>query len=234
VSAAELDGMVAVVTGTAQGIGRAIAGQIRTAGATVHEVDKETVDLSVGGDVERFFAGVGDVDILVNVAGGVVGQTHVPIDELTDEAWDAVVDANLRTTMNCTRAAARSMKRRGYGRIVNISSGAGRSVSLTGIQAYASAKAAQIGFTRQVAYELGPHGITVNCIAPGFVLSNPTTQAQWDSYGVEGQRTLLEKIATRRTGTPDDIARGVLFFVSPAAGWVSGQTLSIDGGHSLF
>jgi 3-oxoacyl-[acyl-carrier protein] reductase len=233
-SAGELDGMVAVVTGTAQGIGRAIAEQLRAAGATVHAVDKDTVDLSVGSAVERFFAGVGDVDVLVNVAGGVVGQTHVPIDELTDAAWDAVVDANLRTTMNCTRAAARSMKRRRYGRIVTISSGAGRSVSLTGIQAYASAKAAQIGFTRQLAHELGPHGVTVNCIAPGFVLSNPTTQAQWESYGDEGQRALLEKIATRRTGTPEDIARGVLFFVSPAAGWISGQTLSIDGGHSLF
>jgi 3-oxoacyl-[acyl-carrier protein] reductase len=234
VSTAELDGMVAVVTGTAQGIGRAVAEQVRAAGATVHEVDKDTVDLSVRAEVEAFFGRVGDVDVLVNVAGGVCGQTHVPIDELTDEAWDTVVDANLRTTLNCTRAAARSMKRRRYGRIVNISSGAGRSVSLTGIQAYTSAKAAQIGFTRQMAHELGPHGITVNCIAPGFVLSNPTTQAQWDSYGEEGQRALVERIATRRTGTPGDIARGVLFFVSPDAGWVSGQTLSIDGGHSLF
>jgi len=230
----ELAGMVAVVTGTAQGIGRSIAGSIAAAGATVHGVDKDDVDLTVSADVEAFFAGVGDVDILVNVAGGVVGQTHVPIDEVTDEAWDAVVDANLRTTMNCTRAVARSMKRRGYGRIVNISSGAGRSVSLTGIQAYASSKAAQIGFTRQMAHELGPAGITVNCIAPGFVLSNPSTQRQWESYGEEGQRALVEKIATRRIGAPEDIARGVLFFVSPAAGWVSGQTLSIDGGHSLF
>jgi len=230
----ELSGMTAVVTGTAQGIGRAIAESIEAAGGTVHGVDKEDVDLTVSAAVEEFFAGVGDVDILVNVAGGVVGQTHVPIDELTDEAWDAVVDANLRTTMNCTRAAARSMKRRGYGRIVNISSGAGRSVSLTGIQAYASAKAAQIGFTRQMAHELGPAGITVNCIAPGFVLSNPSTQRQWESYGEDGQRALLERIATRRIGSADDIARGVLFFVSPAAGWVSGQTLSIDGGHSLF
>jgi 3-oxoacyl-[acyl-carrier protein] reductase len=229
-----LAGRVAVVTGTAQGIGGAIAAAARDAGATVHEVDKDDVDLSVSGAVEEFFARVGDVDILVNVAGGVCGQTHVPIDELTDEAWDAVVDANLRTAMNCTRAAARSMKRRGYGRIVTISSGAGRSVSLTGIQAYASAKAAQIGFTRQLAHELGPFGITVNCIAPGFVLSNPTTQAQWESYGPEGQQALLERIPVRALGAPDDIARGVLFFVSPAAGWVSGQTLSIDGGHSLF
>lgn len=231
---AELDGMVAVVSGTAQGIGRAIAESVRNAGATVHEVDKDTVDLSDSAAVEEFFKNIGTVDILVNVAGGVVGQTHVPIDEVTDASWNAVLDTNLRTTFNCTRAAARTMKERGYGRIVNISSGAGRSVSLTGIQAYTSAKAAQIGFTRQMAHELGKYGITVNCIAPGFVLSNPTTQKQWDSYGEEGQRALLEGIAVRKTGSPDDIARGVRFFVAPDASWVSGQTLSIDGGHSFF
>ncbi len=228
------DGLTAVVTGTAQGIGAAIAAALADAGATVHGVDRDTVDLTKTDQVEDFFTGVGDVDVLVTCAGGVVGQTHTPIDELTDEAWDAVVDANLRTTMTCTRAAARSMKRRRTGRIVTISSGAGRSVSLTGIQAYACAKAAQIGFTRQLAHELGLFGITVNGIAPGFVLSNPTTRAQWDSYGVAGQQALLEKIAVRATGTPEDIARGVLFFADPAAGWVSGQTLSIDGGHSLF
>ena len=230
----ELEGRSAVVTGTAQGIGRAIADRLAAAGVTVHAVDKDTVDLSDSRAVEGFFAEVGPVDILVNNAGGVVQQTHVPIDQVTDDAWNAVIAANLTTTMNCTRAAARGMKERGFGRIVMISSGAGRSVSLTGIQAYASAKAAQIGFTRQMAHELGPFGITVNCIAPGFVLSNPTTQAQWESYGEEGQRALLERIATRKTGTPADIARGVEFFVAPDAGWVSGQTISIDGGHSLF
>ena len=126
------------------------------------------------------------------------------------------------------------MKERRYGRIVNISSGAGRSVSLTGIQAYASAKAGQIGFTRQTAHELGQHGITVNSIAPGFVLSNPTSIAQYESYGEEGQQRLLQSIATRRLGKPEDIANGVLFFVAEEASWVTGQVISIDGGHSIF
>jgi 3-oxoacyl-[acyl-carrier protein] reductase len=229
-----LDGRAAVVTGTAQGIGRGIADLLESEGAIVHGVDKDTVDLRDSAAVDAFFAALGELHILVNNAGGVQGQTHTPIDELTDTAWDAVVDANLRTAFNCTRAAARLMKPARYGRIVNVSSGAGRSVSLTGIQAYTSAKAGQIGFTRQMAHELGPYGITVNCIAPGFVLSNPSTQAQWDSYGEEGQRALVERIATRRTGQPYDIARGVLFFVDRDAGWVSGQTISIDGGHSLF
>jgi 3-oxoacyl-[acyl-carrier protein] reductase len=229
-----LDGQAAVVTGTAQGIGRGIADLLESEGAIVHRVDKDTVDLRDSAAVDAFFAALGELRILVNNAGGVQGQTHTPIDELTDTAWDAVVDANLRTAFNCTRAAARLMKPARYGRIVNVSSGAGRSVSLTGIQAYTSAKAGQIGFTRQMAHELGPYGITVNCIAPGFVLSNPSTQAQWDSYGEEGQRALVERIATRRTGQPYDIARGVLFFVDRDAGWVSGQTISIDGGHSLF
>ncbi|MGN6332174.1 MAG: SDR family NAD(P)-dependent oxidoreductase [Motilibacteraceae bacterium] len=231
---ATLEGQVAVVTGTAQGIGREIAMALTAAGAAVHGVDRDHADLADSAQAEQFFEQVGDVDVLVNVAGGVCGQTHVPIDELSDEAWDSVVDANLRTAMNCSRAAARSMKRRHYGRIVTISSGAGRSVSLTGIQAYAAAKAAQIGLTRQLAHELGPFGITVNCIAPGFVLSNPTTQRQWESYGEDGQQALLERIPVRRLGTPEDIARGVMFFAAPGAGWVSGQTLSIDGGHSLF
>src|SRR5438309_1683514 len=119
------------------------------------------------------------------------------------------------------------MKSRRYGRIVNISSGAGRSISLTGIQAYASAKAGQIGLTRQLAHELGPWGITVNNIAPGFVRSNPTTERQWKSYGADGQSELVERIALRRLGTAADIAHGVLFFASEFAGWITGQVRTI-------
>jgi 3-oxoacyl-[acyl-carrier protein] reductase len=122
------------------------------------------------------------------------------------------------------------MKRRNWGRIVNISSGAGLGVSLTGIQAYASAKAGQIGLTRQLAHELGPWNITANNVAPGFVRSNPTTEKQWQAMGEQGQQKLLDGIALRRSGTPDDIVCAVMFFASEGAGWISGQVLSVDGG----
>jgi 3-oxoacyl-[acyl-carrier protein] reductase len=227
-------GRVAVVTGTAHGIGAAIAAALAEDGAVVHGIDKDTVDVTDAGAVREFFAGIGPVDVLVNNAGGVVGQVHQPIEDITDEAWAAVVNANLTSTFLCTRAVAPSMKQRGWGRIVNISSGAGRSVSLTGIQAYASSKAGQIGFTRQMAHELGPFGVTVNCVAPGFVLSNPTTIKQWESYGEQGQAALVEGIATRKLGTAEDIAHGVRFFVAEQSSWITGQTLSIDGGHALF
>jgi len=228
-----LAGKTAVVTGTAHGIGTAIAQALAGDGATVHGVDKDTADLTDGGAVREFFSRTGAVDILVNNAGGVAGQVGHPLEEVTDQDWHAVVDANLTSTFLCTRAVVPGMKERGWGRIVNISSGAGRTVSLTGIQAYASAKAGQIGFTRQMAHELGPFGITVNCIAPGFILSNPTTERQWASYGEAGQRELVAGIATRRLGKPEDIANGVLFFVSERSSWVTGQTISIDGGHAL-
>ncbi len=231
---AGLGGRTALVTGTAQGIGASIGDVLAEEGATVHRVDRADVDVSDGAAVAAYLADLGRIDILVNCAGGVVGQVHHPIEEITDEAWNAVLDANLRSTFVMTRAVAPGMKAGGWGRIVNISSGAGRSVSLTGIQAYTSAKAGQIGFTRQLAYELGPYGITVNCIAPGFVRSNPTTERQWEGYGPDGQAALVAGIALRRTGEPVDIANGVRFFTSELASWVTGQTISIDGGHGFY
>ena len=228
-----LAGKTAVVTGTAHGIGAAIAEALRGDGASVHGVDKDEADLTRAGQVRRFFAALGGVDILVNNAGGVCGQVGHPLEEVTEDDWRAVIDANLTSTFLCTRAVVPGMKERGWGRIINISSGAGRTVSLTGIQAYASAKAGQIGFTRQMAHELGPFGITVNCIAPGFVLSNPTTERQWASYGEAGQAELVQGIAMRRLGQPADIANGVQFFAAPRSSWVTGQTISIDGGHAF-
>jgi 3-oxoacyl-[acyl-carrier protein] reductase len=173
----------------------------------------------------------GHVDVLVNNAGGVVGQVGRPVEEVTPEEWQVIFDVNLTGAFNFSQVVAPGMKAGVSGRIVNISSGAGLRVSLTGIQAYASAKAGLIGFTRQLAHELGPFGITVNCVAPGFVRSNPATERQWQSYGEEGQRKLVESIAMRRLGQPEDIAHAVLFFASEYAAWITGQTLAVDGGR---
>ncbi len=229
----ELGGKVALVTGAAHGIGRAIAATLESDGATVFAVDRDMADLSDPARVQKLLDDLPPVDILVNNAGGVVGQVGKPLEQVTDEEWQAVLDANLTTTFLCTRGVTPAMKKAGQGRIVNISSGAARGVSLTGIQAYVSAKAAQVAFTRQMAHELGPFGVTVNCIAPGFVLSNPTTQAQWQSYGPEGQQALVESTALRRLGSAQDIAEGVRFLASPRAAWITGQLISIDGGHGL-
>jgi len=244
-----------IVTGAAHGFGRAISVAFAERGARVWACDVIADELgeterlcraqggvcqaivtdvrdraAVDACVARASAASGHVDILVNNAGGVLGQVGRPLEQITPDEWQAIFDVNVTGAFYCSQAAAPGMKAARAGRIINISSGAGLGISLTGIQAYASAKAAQIGLTRQLAHELGPWGITVNNIAPGFVRSNPTTERQWESYGEEGQRALVDRIALKRLGTPEDIAHGVLFFASEYAGWITGQVLSIDGG----
>jgi 3-oxoacyl-[acyl-carrier protein] reductase len=251
----EFNGKTVIVTGAAHGFGRAISVAFAQRGASVWACDvlpdelNETrqlcrqaggvcevrpVDVSdrdaVFAFVEEATAAAGHVDILVNNAGGVLGQVGRPLDEITPEQFSAIFGVNVNGVFFFSQAVAPGMKAAGGGRIVNISSGAGLGISLTGIQAYASAKAAQIGLTRQLAHELGPFGITVNNIAPGFVRSNPTTERQWQSYGEDGQAALVQSIALRHLGTPDDIAHAVLFFASDYAGWITGQVLSVDGG----
>ena len=140
--------------------------------------------------------------------------------------------SNVDVAFWLAQAAAPSMKTTGRGRIVTVSSGAGLRPSLTGIQAYAAAKHALVGLTRQLSWELGPFGITVNSVAPGFVRSNPATERQWESYGADGQKRLVDGVHTKLLGTADDIAAAVLFFASDAAAWISGQVLSVDGGRS--
>ena len=248
-------GKTVMVTGAAHGFGRAISRAFAERGAVVWACDviedelRETEQLcreaggachacradvtnrqAVADAVASASAASGRVDILVNNAGGVCGQVGRPLEDISAADWQVIFDVNVTGAFYCSQAVAPAMKAARYGRIVNISSGAGLGISLTGIQAYASAKAAQIGLTRQLAHELGPWGITVNNIAPGFVRSNPTTERQWESYGEEGQRALVDRIALKRLGTPDDIAYGVLFFASDHAGWITGQVLSIDGG----
>lgn len=251
----DFSGKTAVVTGAAHGFGRAIALAFAQRGAAVWACDvlvdevleterlcvaaggtcvSRVVDVTSKRAVEAFVAegssANGRVDVLVNNAGGVLGQVGRPLEEVSEGDWQRIFDVNVTGAFLCSQAVAPGMKAAGWGRIINISSGAGLGVSLTGIQAYAAAKAAQIGLTRQLAHELGAWGITVNNIAPGFVRSNPTTERQWESYGEEGQRALVDRIALKRLGTPEDIAYGVLFFASDFAGWITGQVLSIDGG----
>jgi 3-oxoacyl-[acyl-carrier protein] reductase len=249
------DGQVALVTGAAHGFGRAIALAFAGLGAHVFACDVLATELgdtaalaqAQGSPIETHVLDVSDrgavhdavgavgrsrgrIDVLVNDAGGVLGQVGRPLEEISEADWRAIFAVNLDGVFYCSQAVAPVMKAARRGRIVNISSGAGLGISLTGIQAYASAKAGQIGLTRQLAHELGPWGITVNNVAPGFVRSNPTTERQWDSYGEDGQRRLVDNIALKRLGSPEDIAHAVLFFASEQAGWITGQTLSVDGG----
>jgi len=251
----DLTGKTAIVTGAAHGFGRAIGVALAREGTHVWLCDvlddevqqtarlcaevgrpgtARVVDVRDRAAVDRFVeeaaSTTGRADILVNNAGGVLGQVGRPLEEIAPGEWQAIFDVNVTGAFYCSQAVVPGMKAARGGRIINISSGAGLGISLTGIQAYASAKAAQIGLTRQLAHELGPWGITVNNIAPGFVRSNPTTERQWESYGEEGQRALVDRIALKRLGTPDEIAYGVLFFASDRAGWITGQVLSIDGG----
>ena len=221
----------ALVTGTAHGIGAAIAAALERHGASVHGVDKDSVDVTDREQVAALLERIGPVDILVNNAGGVVGQVGRPLEEVSDDEWQAVVDANLTSTFVCTRAVVPGMKAAGYGRIVNISSGAGRSVSLTGIQAYASAKAGQIGFTRQTAHELGPYGITVNSIAPGYIDTERMKRIYAMGDDPAAARSADEAaIPLRRFGDPVEIGDAVTFLCSERAGYISGITLLIDGG----
>ena len=153
-----------------------------------------------------------------------------PLEDVDPEAWHSIFAINVDATLYLAQALAPAMKATGWGRIVTISSGAGLRPSLTGIHAYTAAKHALVGLTKQLSLELAQNGITVNSIAPGFILSNPATQRQWETYGPQGQAQLINRIHTRRLGKPEDIAAAAAFLTAQEAGWITGQILSVDGG----
>ena len=247
-----------LVTGAVRGIGKQICHQFAANGATVWAADIETTLLdgitdglaadtaarirpieldvtnpqAVSNLVSRISqqATSGAVDVVVHSAGGVRSRFKTPIEDVTDEDWRVIQAVNLDGAFNLARAVVPAMKQNGHGRIIVISSRAGIGVSLTGVQSYGTAKAAQIGLVKQLAAELGQFGITVNSVAPGFMPTSPDYVKQWHSYGEEKQKALVEGIAMRRIGRPDDIANAVLFFASEQASWITGQTLAVTGG----
>jgi 3-oxoacyl-[acyl-carrier protein] reductase len=238
-----------LVTGAAQGIGRAIAEAFAASHATVVVTDIDdkgladtadrlgvtahALDLSDRSAAHGFIASLErGPDIVVHAAGGTRGQAGRPIEEIDEADWRRIFAANTDAFFWLAQACAPAMKSKGSGRLIAIASGAGLRPSLTGIQAYTGAKHALVGIVRQLSWELGPAGITVNSVAPGFVRSNPTTERQWEAMGNDGQQRLVESIHTHRLGSAEDIAAATLFLASEQAGWISGQVLSVDGGRS--
>src|SRR5215510_12271543 len=232
------DDHTVIVTGAARGIGGAIARAFAERGGRVLALDvlpvaidgveRHRVDLADRTAVNALLAGI-EAEVVVHASGGVCGQTHKEFEDLEPAEWRAIYDANVTSAVNVLQAAIPAMKRRRKGRIVTISSGAALRPSLTGIQSYCSAKHALIGLTRQLAHDLGPYGITVNSVAPGFLRTSPDYERQWQSYGEAGQKAMIERIALRRLGEPEDIAHAVLFFASDYAGWITGQVLRVSG-----
>lgn len=239
-------GQTVLIAGAARGIGRGIVEAFAARGATVFAGDRlrdemaglpahqTELDLLNKAQVRAWIAesvvkSGRSPDVLVYVAGGVLGQSATPLEDVEEAAWRAVLDVNLTGAFLSAQAVTPGMKQAGRGRIVFIASGAGLRTSLTGIQAYASAKAGEIGLARQLGQELGPFGITVNAVAPGFQRTSPDYERQWQSYSPERQDGMIANTARRRAGTPQDIAHAVMFLASDYADFITGQTLSVTG-----
>ena len=245
-----LAGKTALVTGSARGIGRATALELARLGAQIvvnyrgsQEAAREVqaliesqggkalaigADVSQSAEIERLFARIaetfGTVDILVNNAGLTRDNLLLRISEAD---WDAVLATNLKSSYLCAKAALRGMLKVRWGRIVNVASIVGITGN-AGQANYSAAKAGVIGLTKSLAQEVGSRNITVNAVAPGFIETEMTAHLP----DVLRQR-MLEHVALGRVGTPEDVARVIAFLCTPAAGYVTGQVLVVDGGMGL-
>ncbi|UYG93803.1 3-oxoacyl-ACP reductase FabG [Cytobacillus firmus] len=246
------ENQVAVVTGASRGIGREIAGRLASEGAYVYLVDineealNETrhelqekglaaemfkADITNEQEVERLFSYIeerhGRVDILVNNAGIIRDNL---IFKMNADDWDSVMNVHLKGTFLCSKYAQKLMVQNKYGRIINLSS-----VSALGSRGqanYAAAKAGIQGFTKTLAIELGKYNITVNAIAPGFIMTDMTKSVA-ERLGISFQELIeskVKQIPVNRAGTPEDIAQAASFFASPASSFISGQVLYVAGG----
>jgi 3-oxoacyl-[acyl-carrier protein] reductase len=235
-----LQGKVALVTGASRGIGQAIAEELAKQGATV--VGTATSDAGAAAISARGFTGrtlnvrdaaqcdaliesvqkaLGDIAILVNNAG--ITRDNLAL-RMKDADWDEVMETNLRAVFRLSRAVMRGMMKARWGRIINITSVVGASGN-PGQANYAAAKAGVVGMTKSLARELGSRNITVNCVAPGFIDTDMTR-----ALSEEQRKALLEQIPLGRLGTGQDVAAAVAYLASPAAGYVTGSVLHVNGG----
>ena len=245
----DLTGKVALVTGGNKGLGKAMARGFAEAGADVviasrHEDELKSAldeilsgtgrsgvyfvsDVSKREDVKKLArdatARMGKIDILVNNAGMNAPQ---PIDQISDETWDRVVEVNLTSVMGLTREIVPQMKARGWGRVIHISSIMGQ-VSKEGRNVYSATKSALMGFARASALDLGPFGVTVNCIAPGPFLTDMPMSVLSDAE----KKVFAERTALGRWGQPRELVGPVLMLCSEAGSYVTGQTVFVDGGY---
>ena len=246
---------VALVTGASRGIGAATAvvlaergARVAVSGRTVSDLERVAADIEKAGGqavaircdvldeaqvddmVARAAEAWGRLDILVNNAG--MGNQTKPMEEITLEEWDYMVRLNLHSVFLCVRAAAPHMKKQSWGRIINVSSFAGRNYSRISGPQYGAAKAGMLGFTRHMAVELGPHGICVNAVAPSVVLSE-RVKAKWEARTEEERRRILAGIPLGRLAEPRELATVIAFLASDDAGYVNGVSLDVNGGSYM-
>jgi 3-oxoacyl-[acyl-carrier protein] reductase len=245
------EGKVAVVTGSSRGIGRSIALELGLNGASVlvnfnrnEEAAGEVASMinSAGSQAKIFKADVSkyneaqelikfaidefkDLHILVNNAGTTRDGL---IMTMAESDWDFVIETNLKSTFNCSRAAVRHMLRRRYGRIINVTSVSGQ-MGNAGQTNYSASKAGQIGFTKALAREVASRNITVNAVAPGFIETDLTTSLPEDL-----QSGLADMIPLGRVGKPEEIAKAVAYLASDDAAYITGHVLTLDGGMAMF
>ncbi|WP_180954497.1 SDR family NAD(P)-dependent oxidoreductase [Bacillus sp. V5-8f] len=253
----KLDGKIALVTGSAGGLGREIATSFAKEGAIVvlndvneellkstadelqeeYQVDYVVADVSKKSDVLRMMEHVvekhGRIDILVNNAGG---SLHTPrvLEEIEEEDWDKVLGVNLKGTFLASQAAVRYMKQNGGGRIINMSSIGGRTASLVTGVAYAAAKGGVLSLTRRLAAEVGPHGINVNAIAPGTIISGERMHKLfYKENSKEQQERVISEIPSRKLGEKEDIASAAVFLASQDSKYMNGAVIDVNGGRFM-